>query len=545
MTAAMCQGNKLEKVRDDFPDRFFDVGICESHAVAFAAGMAKAGHAADRRHLLARSCSARFDQIFQEVALQNLPVVFTPRPRRPDRARRADAPRRASTSPYMRLFPNMVVMAPGDEQDVAPMLDFALGARRARSRSATRRRTSRRSSATVQPIELGQAEVLEWGDDGCFVAYGTLVRTCVQAAERLRSRRGCESASINARFAKPLDTDDDPARRSRSAASCVTVEEGLLEGRLRLGGAGSGQRRRAATRATSRRLGLPDRFIEHAERGELLADLGLDVDGITRAALELARRGRPALPCSPRTARPVPPDARPRGTFSPSRAEGHLHGESRLPRRRIAIPSPLARAERGDPGQRHQAGGPRRGRAPGRRRSSEHPRLRLVGIDLAPDTDLSGLSADVALVLGGDGTVLHTARRMGDRPTPVLGINLGRLGFLADLTPEAFLERLGDLAERRYTVDNLMTLACTLAPRTGPTRTFRGLNDVVLRAAPSFHLLEIGLLDRRRERDDLPGRRPDPRHAGRLDGAQPLGRRADPAARTPTCSSSRRSAPTP
>ena len=96
-------------------------------------------------------------------------------------------------------------------------------------------------------------------------------------------------------------------------------------------------------------------------------------------------------------------------------------------------------------------------------------------------------------MLGGDGTVLHTARRMGDHPTPVLGVNVGRLGFLADLTPDGFLERLGDLADRRYTIDNLMTLSCTLVPRTGPIREFRGLNDVVLRAAPMFHLLEIGL----------------------------------------------------
>jgi NAD+ kinase len=122
-----------------------------------------------------------------------------------------------------------------------------------------------------------------------------------------------------------------------------------------------------------------------------------------------------------------------------------------------------------------------------------HAGLRLTGVDLASDTDLSGLEADVALVLGGDGTVLHTARRMGDRPTPVLGINLGRLGFLADLTPAAFGDRLGDLAGRRFTVDNLMTLACTLTPREGPARAFRGLNDVVLRAAPLFHLVEVGL----------------------------------------------------
>jgi NAD+ kinase len=122
-----------------------------------------------------------------------------------------------------------------------------------------------------------------------------------------------------------------------------------------------------------------------------------------------------------------------------------------------------------------------------------HPGITVSGVDLAPDTDLSTLVADVALVLGGDGTVLHTSRRMGDSPTPVLGINLGRLGFLTELTPDGFLNRLDDLAERHFTVDNLMTLSCTLAPRSGPSRTFRGLNDVVLRASPFFHLLEIGL----------------------------------------------------
>jgi NAD+ kinase len=119
--------------------------------------------------------------------------------------------------------------------------------------------------------------------------------------------------------------------------------------------------------------------------------------------------------------------------------------------------------------------------------------LRMVCMDLEPDTDLSNLGAEIALVLGGDGTVLHTARRMGNSPTPVLGINLGRLGFLADLSPQSFRVCLDDLVHRRFVVDNLMTLSCTLVSEHAPERTFRGLNDVVVRAAPIFRLLEIGL----------------------------------------------------
>ena len=128
-----------------------------------------------------------------------------------------------------------------------------------------------------------------------------------------------------------------------------------------------------------------------------------------------------------------------------------------------------------------------------RRTLETHPGVGLVAVDLAPDTDLSALGADLALVLGGDGTVLHTARRMGDHPTPVLGINLGTLGFLTEFTPDEFVERLPELVARRFTVSNLMTLSCTLIPRIGAPRTYRGLNDVVLRAAPTFRLLEIGV----------------------------------------------------
>jgi len=122
LTAAMCQGNKLEKVREAFPSRFYDVGICESHAVAFAAGMAKVG-ARPIVDIYSTFLQRSFDQIFQEVALQNLPVVFTM-----DRAGLTgpDGPTHHGTYDiaYMRIFPNMVCMAPGDEADVAPMLSL-------------------------------------------------------------------------------------------------------------------------------------------------------------------------------------------------------------------------------------------------------------------------------------------------------------------------------------------------------------------------------------------------------------------------------------
>src|SRR6266851_3690934 len=124
ITAAMCQGNKLEKARTEFPDRFFDTGICESHAVAFAAGLAKAGMR-PIVDIYSTFLQRSFDQIFQEVALQGLPVTFCL-----DRAGLTgpDGPTHHGVfdTTYLRLFPNFTVMAPGDELDITPMLHFAL-----------------------------------------------------------------------------------------------------------------------------------------------------------------------------------------------------------------------------------------------------------------------------------------------------------------------------------------------------------------------------------------------------------------------------------
>ena len=290
LTAAMCEGNKLQKIRETFPDRFFDTGICESHAVAFAAGMAKAG-AKPVVDIYSTFLQRSFDQIFQEVSLQNLPVVFTL-----DRAGLvgADGPTHHGSYDlaYMRMFPNMVVMAPGDEKDVAPMLDFALhhdGPTSIRYPKTNLEQIDRE----IQPIVLGEAEILEWETDGMFLACGTLVTTALRAAERLREKHGLRVGVINARFAKPLDKPT-VLKAIEECGFVLTVEEGCLPG-----GFGSAVLEAASDAGLNtmhvRRLGLPDRFVLHAERDEQLAEVGLDVDGLTRAALDLARSiGLPA-----------------------------------------------------------------------------------------------------------------------------------------------------------------------------------------------------------------------------------------------------------
>ncbi len=283
ITAAMCEGNKLQKIRDTFPAQFFDVGICESHAVAFAAGMAKAG-ARPVVDIYSTFLQRSYDQIFQEVALQNLPVVFCI-----DRAGLvgADGPTHHGTYDlaYMRVFPNMVVMVPGDEKDLAPMFEFALG-----HGSPVALRYPRANLETiereVQPVELGQAEILEWETDGMLLACGSMVGSCLRVAERLHERYGLRVGVVNARFVKPLDR----VTIGKAIEECgfvLTVEEGCL-----MGGFGSAVLEAAndAGLSTShvRRLGLPDRYVMHAERDEQLAEVGLDVEGITQAALGLA-----------------------------------------------------------------------------------------------------------------------------------------------------------------------------------------------------------------------------------------------------------------
>lgn len=289
LTAAMCAGNKLERIRDEYPDRFFDTGICESHAVAFAGGMAKSGMK-PIVDIYSTFLQRSFDQIFQEVALQNLPVVFTL-----DRAGLCgpDGPTHHGVfdNSYMRIFPNMVVMAPGDELDVRPMLEFALACGAPASMRYPKAAVEQ-IQREVAPLQLGRSEVLSWGRDGNFLACGTLVSCAVQAARSLQEE-GLDVGVVNARFVKPVD--EEVIARAARTGFVITVEENTS-----VGGFGSAVLEAAARRGLDttrfRVLGLPDAFVEHGDRDELLADAGLDTAGLCRAARDLAQQPHTAPP---------------------------------------------------------------------------------------------------------------------------------------------------------------------------------------------------------------------------------------------------------
>ncbi|HQU45213.1 MAG: 1-deoxy-D-xylulose-5-phosphate synthase [Planctomycetia bacterium 21-64-5] len=282
VVAAMCEGNKLQKVRAQMPGRFFDCGICESHAVAFSSGMAKSG-ARPVVAIYSTFMQRAYDQLYQELSLQNLPVTLCL-----DRAGLAgpDGPTHHGVFDlaYLRSLPNFTIMAPGDAADLPLMFDLALtlpGPASIRYPKADAERVAR----SVAPVEVGRAEVIRWGDDGMLIACGALLGSCVTAAERLRAD-GLDVGVINARFVKPLDRDTI-LTALRRASFVLTVEEGTLEG-----GFGSAVLEAANAAGVDARhvmrLGIPDRYIEHGEREELLSDLGLTVDGICQRTLSWA-----------------------------------------------------------------------------------------------------------------------------------------------------------------------------------------------------------------------------------------------------------------
>ncbi|NOZ56252.1 MAG: 1-deoxy-D-xylulose-5-phosphate synthase [Calditrichaeota bacterium] len=283
ITAAMSIGTGLVQLADAFPDRFYDVGIAEGHAVTFAAGLAISG----MRPIVAiysTFLQRAYDMIVHDVAIQRLPVIFAL-----DRAGIVgdDGPTHQGVFDltYMRHIPNMVVMAPKDEDELQDMLWTAVayekGPISVRYPRGTAVGVPRKSEPEILPI--GKAEVLRSGKDVALVAIGSMVYPALDAADLL-DQQGVSAEVVNARFAKPLDEELllDLADRFKTI---VTVEENALQG-----GFGSAVAEfyvdRGYTGLRLVRLGVPDEFIEQGERKLLLHMLGLDGEGIAKRALE-------------------------------------------------------------------------------------------------------------------------------------------------------------------------------------------------------------------------------------------------------------------
>jgi 1-deoxy-D-xylulose-5-phosphate synthase len=281
ITAAMADGTGLSSFANKYPDRFYDVGIAEQHAVTFAAGLATQGFipvVAIYSTFLQRA----YDQVLHDVSLQNLPVIIAI-----DRGGIVgeDGPTHHGIFDiaYLRCLPNLTLMAPKDENELARMLATAVEMRRpAAIRYPRGRGTGVKLDANPRPLPVGRAEVIREGDDITIVALGSMVAPAVEASERL-SNMGIESTLINARFVKPMDVQTVLHYASRTGI-VLTVEEGILSG-----GFGSAVieeiMRSDASGITVKSLGIPDRFVEHGPQEILRDTYDLSARGITKAAL--------------------------------------------------------------------------------------------------------------------------------------------------------------------------------------------------------------------------------------------------------------------
>jgi 1-deoxy-D-xylulose-5-phosphate synthase len=292
ITAAMLEGTGLVRCKRRFPERTYDVGIAEPHAITFAAGLACEG----LRPVVAiysTFLQRAYDQIIHDVALQQLPVTFAL-----DRGGLVGADGKTHQGAFdlgfLRAIPGLVVMAPSDENELRHMLHTALALG-----GPAALRFPRRAAAGVAPeaphtLEVGRARWLRPGGarpDVVIAAAGTSARAALAAAVQL-AEEGIDAAVLDARFVKPLDADLVCAAAS-AAGRLVTVEESALAG-----GFGSACLEALADRGLSgvqvARLGLPDAFVSHGDAGRQLAGLGIDVEGIAAAARGIVEARRPA-----------------------------------------------------------------------------------------------------------------------------------------------------------------------------------------------------------------------------------------------------------
>jgi 1-deoxy-D-xylulose-5-phosphate synthase len=286
ITAAMASSTGLLNFAKEFPDRFFDVGICEQHAVTFAAGLAMAGMrpvVCIYSTFLARA----FDQTIMDVALHKLPVVFVI-----DRAG-VTGPDGSSHHgvfdlSYLRMIPNMKVAAPADATELCALLETALATDGPIAIRYPRGPVPATPDLPVEPLPVGRWEEIRKGSDAVIFAVGRMVGIAREAAERLETM-GVSCAVVNSRWIKPMDARIVDWARSHEVV--VTVEDNVA-----MGGFGSAVLEMLAPHRLAGRvrvLALPDRFLPHGKATEILQENGLDAAGIAKSVYVAVRGAVP------------------------------------------------------------------------------------------------------------------------------------------------------------------------------------------------------------------------------------------------------------
>jgi len=282
ITAAMADGTGLDRFKEVFPERFYDVGIAEQHAVTFAAGLASEGMKPVPA-IYSTFLQRAYDQVVHDVCLQNLDITFAL-----DRAGIVGADGATHQGfydfSYFRPLPNVIMMAPKDENELQHMLRTAL---EYPGPAAVRFPRGTGIGVPLDPelkaLPIGEAELLRDGDDAAVIAIGTMAHEALEAASELNAQ-GISTAVLNARFVKPLDRERIVALARRCRA-LVTVEEHAGLGGF--GGAVLELLADAGVRVPARCLAIPDRIVEHGDRCAICAELGLDAAGIARAVVHL------------------------------------------------------------------------------------------------------------------------------------------------------------------------------------------------------------------------------------------------------------------
>ena len=287
ITAAMASSTGLLNFAREFPDRFFDVGICEQHAVTFAAGLAMAG----MRPIVciySTFLQRAFDQVLMDVGLHKLPVVFIL-----DRAGvtgpDGSSHHGAFDLSYLRLVPNMKVAAPADATELCALLETALASDGPIAIRYPKGTAPGTPDLPAEPLPVGRWEEVRRGRDACVLATGRMVAVAEEAASRLE-KLGVDLGVVNARWIKPMDPRlKDWAERY---PALVTAEDNVLTG-----GFGSAVLEALADVGLAgkvrARLGLPDAYLPHGRPGDILAEHGLDADGVAAAVTSVLRAASP------------------------------------------------------------------------------------------------------------------------------------------------------------------------------------------------------------------------------------------------------------